>query len=71
MKIKHRKMLKDGRMHVLIELAINELMPVEPVKEDAYYRLNYPHDEDIVKGHHIIDPTRVYWNTLAQKWEEA
>lgn len=70
MKVKHTKVLKDGRIHVLIELEANEAMPVEPVENDAFYQLNYPHDE-IVQGYHISDPTRVYWDTLSQKWEDA
>ena len=70
MKIKHTKVLKDGRLHVLLELGPNEALPVAPVNEDAYYQLNYPHDE-IVQGFCISDPKRVYWDTLAQKWEEA
>ena len=67
---KHTKVLKDGRLHVLIELGATEAFPVAPVKEDAFYQLNYPHDE-IVQGYHIINPKRVYWDTLAQKWEDA
>ena len=68
--LKHTKVLKDGRIHVLIELAANEAFPVAPINEDGYYRLNYPHDE-IVQGHHIKNPQRVYWDTLSQKWEDA
>ena len=70
MNIKHTRVLKDGRLHVLIELGATEAFPVAPVKEDGYYQLNYPHDE-IVQGYHIINPKRVYWDTLAQKWEDA
>lgn len=70
MKIKHTKVLKDGRRHVLVELGATEPLPVAPVKEDAYYQLNYPHDE-IVQGLHIISPKRVFWDTLSQKWVDA
>jgi hypothetical protein len=70
MEVKHTKVLKDGRLHVLIELGPTEAMPVTPIDEDAFYRLNYPHDE-IVQGHHIANPRRVYWDTLGQKWEDA
>ena len=70
MKIKYKRHLKNGNTHVLIELLPNEPMPIAPINDDAYYRLNYPHEE-IVCGHHIKNPQRVYWDTLGQKWEEA
>ena len=70
MKLKHTKVLKDGRIHVLIELGATEAFPVSPVNEDAFYKLNYPHDE-IVQGHHIANPIRVYWDTLSQQWRES
>lgn len=68
--VKHTKVLKSGRIHVLIELGATEPFPVAPVKGDDFYQLNYPHDE-IVQGWHIIDPKRVYWDTLSQKWVDA
>ena len=70
MKLKYTKVLKDGRVQVLIELGATEAFPVTALNADAYYRLNSPHDE-IVQGHHITDPQRVYWDTLGQKWEDA
>ena len=70
MKLKHTKVLKDGRLHVLLELGPTEAFPVAALNEDAYYRLNYPHDE-IVQGCNIINSQRVFWGTLAQKWEDA
>jgi hypothetical protein len=70
MKIKHERVLKDGRIQVLIELASTEAFPVAPLDDDAFYQLNYPHD-DIVQGFHINNPKRVYWDTLEQKWREA
>lgn len=70
MKVLHEKVLKDGRINVLIQLGPTEAMLVPPINEDAYYKLNYPHDE-IVQGHHINNPQRVYWDTLEQKWRDA
>lgn len=70
MKIRNTKTLKDGRRLVLVELAKNEAMPVPPLAPDSFYRLNYPHDE-IMQGHHITNPARVYWDTLEQKWRDA
>ena len=70
MKLKHTRVLKDGRIHVLIELGATEAFPVAPVKSDAYYKLNYPHDE-IIQGWHIENLVRVYWDTLSHEWKEA
>ena len=70
MKLRNSKTLKDGRVLVLIELGPTEAMPVPPVNDDAFYQLNYPHDE-IVQGFHINNPKRVYWDTLEQAWREA
>ena len=68
--VKHTKVLKNGRIHVLLELGPTEAFPVKPVEKDCFYKLNYPHDE-IVNGWHISDPQRVYWDSLSQKWEDA
>ena len=70
MKVKYTKQLKDGRRHVLIELAPGELMPVRPINPDAFYRLNDPMD-DVVGGYLIKNPQRVCWDSLTQKWIEA
>ena len=71
MKIKHEKVLKDGRIHVLIELAPTEAFPVACVKETAFYRLNYPLDDQIIEGYMLKDPQRVAWDSYSQKWIEA
>lgn len=70
MKVRHSRPLKDGRVLVLVELGATEAMPVPPLNDDAFYKLNYPHEE-IVQGFHINNPTRVYWDTLDQAWREA
>lgn len=70
MRTLHTKVLKDGRVHILIELGPTEAMPVEPVKEHAHYRLGYP-IEDVVAGHIIADARRVNWCSLEQKWIDA
>ena len=38
MKTLHTKVLKDGRVHVLIELGPTEAMPVPPAKDREHYR---------------------------------
>ena len=70
MKIRHTKTLKDGRRLVLIELIPIEPMPAQPLDPDGHYRLNYPHDE-ILQGHILFNPQRVYWDSLEQKWRDA
>lgn len=71
MKIKHTRTLKDGRVHVLIELGPTEAFPVQPVDENAFYQLGYPHDCEVLPGHIIKDAVRVYWDSIEQKWMEA
>ena len=70
MRTVHTKVLKDGRVHVLIELGPTEAMPVAPAKDDAHYRLGHP-IEDVVPGHVINDARRVYWCPVGQDWVEA
>ena len=71
MKIKHEKVLKDGRIHVLIELGPTEAFPTEAIKDSAFYRLNYPMDDQIVEGFILNKPVRVHWDSYSQKWIEA
>ena len=71
MKVKYEKVLKDGRIHVLIELAPTEACPVPPVDEDAFYRLNYPMDDTIIQGHILHDLQRIMWDSYSQKWIEV
>ena len=70
MKTLHTKTLKDGRVHVLIELGPTEAMPVPAYKDEAMYRLAYPL-EDVVPGHIVKDAQRVYWCPVGQEWVEA
>jgi hypothetical protein len=71
MKIKGTKVLKDGRRNVLIELGPNEDIPVHQVHVDAYYRLGYPHDDEILPGYCIKNPQKVCWDSIAQTWVDA
>lgn len=71
MKVKHTKTLKDGRVHVLLELGPTEAMPVEPLCADAYYKLNYPMDDTIIAGHILNDPQRIVWDSYSQKWMDV
>ncbi|CAB4241136.1 hypothetical protein UFOVP228_24 [uncultured Caudovirales phage] len=71
MKVLHTKTLKDGRRHVLMELSPHEKGHFAYIMPDAFYRLNEPMHEDIVIGHIIQNPQRVYWDSLEQKWIDA
>ena len=68
MKIKHTKILKDGRIHVLLELGATEAFPVEAIKESAFYKLNYPMDDTIIAGYILSNPQRIVWDSYSQKW---
>lgn len=65
MKIKHRRELKNGKRHVLVELDANETLIA--VNEDGYYKTGYPHEE-VVRGHVLIDSAEVTWCSLGQEW---
>ena len=67
MKIKHERVLKDGRIQVLIELDPTEAFPVQPVQEKEMYRLGLP-VWDIVPGYVIAEATPVYWCPVQQEW---
>lgn len=70
MKHLHTRVLKDGRVQVLIELGPTDPMPVPAVNDNAHYRLGYP-VADVVPGHVISNARRVYWCPVAQDWVEA
>ena len=68
MKLLHTKNLKDGRKHLLIELAVNERAPVPPINDGAFYQLSYPMDDTIIEGFILNNPQRVTWDSYSQKW---
>jgi hypothetical protein len=70
MKTLYTRELKDGRRHVLIELRAGERRPIPAVDPDAFYKLSELHDE-VFRGRVLENPTRVYWCSLGQKWEDA
>lgn len=65
MKVRHRKELKNGKRHVLVELDANETLIA--FDENGYYRTGYPHEE-VVRGHIILDAEQVSWCNLGQEW---
>lgn len=65
MKVKHRRELKNGKRHVLVELDANETLLT--FDESGYYRLGGQVD-DVVRGHVITEAPRVHWCSVAQEW---
>lgn len=65
MKVKHRRELKNGKRHLLVELDANETLVA--LDENGYYKTGYP-QEDVVQGHILICSTPVSWCPLGQEW---
>lgn len=65
MKIRHRKELKNGKRHVLVELDSDETLI--SFNEEAYYKLG-GQVEDIVRGHVITEAYQVTWCSIGQEW---
>jgi len=65
MNVKHRRKLKNGKEHVLVELDSDEELIV--VRKNAHYRLGYP-IEDVVPSHVVSDSTPVVWCPISQGW---
>jgi hypothetical protein len=65
MKIKHERTLKNGKRHVLVELDKGE--HIQAIQADSYYRTGYP-QEEVVRGHIILDAEQVTWCSLGQEW---
>jgi hypothetical protein len=68
MKVLHSKTLKNGKIHMLIEVSPQECLV--SVREEEHYRLG-GQVEDIVRGHVITEARGVYWCSITQNWEEA
>lgn len=65
MKVKHRRELKNGKRHVLVELDANETLVA--LDENGYYKTGYP-QEEVVQGHIILGSVPVTWCSLGQEW---
>lgn len=65
MKVRHRKELKNGKRHVLVELDANETLIA--FDADAYYKMGYP-QEEVVQGYIILDSVHVTWCVIGQEW---
>jgi hypothetical protein len=69
MRIRYERLLKNGKRHVLVELGEGEEL-AQPIKEDRFYKLQYPLDDQVFAGHILKDPTPVVWDTFEQRWLE-
>lgn len=60
---------KGAGRRMVIELEADETLVV--LKQNSFYRLAYPFDDQIMATHIIDSPTRVYWCSLEQTWTDA
>jgi hypothetical protein len=65
MKVIHRKELKNGKRHALVELDASETLVA--FDEDGYYKMGHPFSE-VVRGNHILESAQVTWCVLGQEW---
>jgi hypothetical protein len=56
---------------LLIEIAPNEKYPVPPPESQAFYKLGYPMEEQIIEGYILQGLQRMHWDSYSQKWTEA
>jgi hypothetical protein len=67
MKIKHVKLLKNGKTHALVELEPGEY--IASYHDNRYYKLGYP-NEEIVASHVLDEAVPVTWCSASQEWVE-
>ena len=60
--------LTGGRT-VTLQLEADEMLFC--IKQDSFYKLNYPLDDQVLASHILLYPTRVVWDSLEQKWLDA
>lgn len=41
------------------------------IKQDSFYKLNYPLNDQVLASHILLSPMRVVWDSLEQKWLDA
>jgi hypothetical protein len=68
MKILHSKGLKNGKLHLLVEVSAHESLI--SIDQHKHYQLGGQVD-DVVGGHVIAEMKPVYWCSVTQKWEDA
>ena len=59
----------DGCRILTVRLEEGEMLFC--IKQDCFYKLDYPLDGQVVASHILISPTRVVWDSLEQKWLDA
>lgn len=72
MKLLQKKLLKDGRTRITVEMDANEsthhLITVAP---NSFWRLGYPLDDQIIESHHLTGIQRTAWDAYSQKWVDV
>jgi len=71
MKELHRKTLKDGRVHLLIELQPGEHTGLLQVPANSFFKLGYPLENQIIESHHLVEVQRVAWDAYSQEWVDV
>lgn len=65
MKVLKERTNKLGKRVVTLELDAGE--HIQAINPDSYYRTGYP-QEDVVRGHILLDSDQVTWCSLGQEW---
>lgn len=65
MKVIRERINKHGKREAVVVLEAGE--HIQAIHPDLYYRTGYP-QEEVVRGHIIIDSVQVTWCSLGQEW---
>ncbi len=57
---------KNNKWQYVVELDSDEILMT--VRKDAFYRLGYPLQDDVVRTDHIQGIEQVNWCVIEQKW---
>lgn len=66
MKITGKRINRHGKEVLTVEIDAGEQLMA--FRDDRFYRLGEPLDEEIVYGHNITGAREVEWCTVSQKW---
>lgn len=69
MKILKSVPTKDGKLRLTVVVDAEETLIA--VREDRFYRLAYPLDDQVLATHILEGIKRVSWCSVEQKWVDA